>query len=134
MAAKGTAQLLGLTWQLVGQAWLHAPPFGYCGNVGPVPLEESLRRALDRLREVHAALEEVPLGGTAVGTGINTHPEFAARALAFVNERTGLKLRPSADRFEGLGSRHAVVAASESLLVNQEIASALCGNSFGSFS
>jgi fumarate hydratase class II len=72
-------------------------------------------RSLDQLHEVRSALEEVPLGGTAVGTGINTHPDFAARALALVNERTGLSLRPSADRFEGLGSRHAVVAASGAL-------------------
>jgi fumarate hydratase class II len=73
------------------------------------------QRGLDRLREVRAALEEVALGGTAVGTGINTHPEFAARTLAEVNARTGLALRPSEDRFEALGSRHAVVAASGAL-------------------
>jgi fumarate hydratase class II len=74
-----------------------------------------VQRALDRLREARSALEEVALGGTAVGTGINTHPEFAARTLALVNARTGLALRPSADNFEGLGSRHAVVATSGAL-------------------
>jgi fumarate hydratase class II len=74
-----------------------------------------VQHGLDRLREARGALEEVALGGTAVGTGINTHPEFAARALAEVNARTGLGLRPSADPFEGLGSRHAVVAASGAL-------------------
>ena len=74
-----------------------------------------IQRGLDRLRDARAALEEVALGGTAVGTGINTHPEFAARALAEVNARTGLALRPAEDRFEALGSRHAVVAASGAL-------------------
>jgi fumarate hydratase class II len=74
-----------------------------------------VQRGIDRLRESRAALEEVALGGTAVGTGLNAHPDFAARALAEVNARTELALRPSADRFEGLGSRHAVVAASGDL-------------------
>jgi fumarate hydratase, class II len=74
-----------------------------------------IEHGIDWLRAARAVLEEVPLGGTAVGTGINTHPDFAARTLAVVNERTGLALRPSADHFEGLGSRHAVVAASGAL-------------------
>jgi fumarate hydratase class II len=74
-----------------------------------------MQHGLDRLREARAALEEVALGGTAVGTGINTHPEFAARALVEVNARTGLALRPAEDYFEALGSRHAVVAASGAL-------------------
>jgi fumarate hydratase class II len=76
-----------------------------------------VQHGLDRLREARATLEEVALGGTAVGTGINTHPEFAGRALADVNARTGLALRPSEDHFEGLASRHAVVAASAALKV-----------------
>jgi fumarate hydratase class II len=74
-----------------------------------------VQRGIDRLCEARTALEEVALGGTAVGTGLNTHPEFAARALAEVNARTGLALRPAPDYFEALGSRHAVVAASGAL-------------------
>jgi predicted ATP-grasp superfamily ATP-dependent carboligase len=42
VAAAGTAQLLGLTRQLVGEPWLHAPAFGYCGSVGPLPLPDYL--------------------------------------------------------------------------------------------
>jgi uncharacterized protein len=49
LAAGGTARLLGLTRQLVGEAWCHAKPFGYCGSVGPLPLDELLVRGLRRL-------------------------------------------------------------------------------------
>ena len=71
-----------------------------------------VERGRQRLDDVRPVLEEVPLGGTAVGTGLNTHPEFAARTLAEINTRTGLELRPSPNFFEGLGSRHALVWAS----------------------
>lgn len=76
-----------------------------------------VERGSERLREAQAALAEVALGGSAVGTGLNTHPEFAAHTLAAVNRRTGLALRRAADSFEALGSRHAVVAASGALKV-----------------
>jgi predicted ATP-grasp superfamily ATP-dependent carboligase len=46
------ARLLGLTRQLVGEPWLHAKPFHYCGSIGPLPLSASLRRSLERLGEV----------------------------------------------------------------------------------
>ncbi len=74
-------------------------------------------RGRQRLLEMRPVLEEVALGGTAVGTGLNTHPDFAARVLADINARTGLNLRPAANYFEALGSRHAVVAASGALKV-----------------
>jgi fumarate hydratase class II len=70
-----------------------------------------VERGRERLREVRPVLEEVALGGTAAGTGLNTHPEFAPRALAEVNRRTGLALRPATHYFEALGSRHALLAA-----------------------
>jgi fumarate hydratase class II len=74
-----------------------------------------IERGSQRLLEVRPVLEEVPLGGTAVGTGMNTHRDFAARVLADINAVTGLKLRPAASYFEALGSRHALVAASGAL-------------------
>jgi fumarate hydratase class II len=76
-----------------------------------------VERGRQRLEEVRPILEEVPLGGTAVGTGLNAHPEFARRALAEVNARTGLHLRPAIDYFEALGSRHALLATSGALKV-----------------
>ena len=71
-----------------------------------------IERHRQRLGEVMALLEEVPLGGTAVGTGMNTHPEFAHRTLAEINARTKLKTRPAPNYFEALSSRHAVVMSS----------------------
>ncbi|MER3415346.1 MAG: aspartate ammonia-lyase [Gemmataceae bacterium] len=64
------------------------------------------------LAAVQPALEELPLGGTAVGTGINTHPEFPARAIAYLSERLGWPLKPMQNYFDGLGSRRALVALS----------------------
>lgn len=72
------------------------------------------RSRLEVLEASHA-LEEVALGGTAVGTGLNTHPHFASRTLREIDARTGLALRPAANHFEALGSRHGLVAASGAL-------------------
>lgn len=74
-----------------------------------------VERGRQRLLEAHAVLEEVALGGTAVGTGLNTHPEFAARTLDRINAQTGLRLRPAENYFEALGSRHGLVATSGAL-------------------
>src|SRR6185503_2500891 len=63
---------------------------GYAGQV-----EESLRRA----RAAQAELLAVPLGGTAVGTGINAHPEYAFRACARLSSLTGLTVREAANHF-----------------------------------
>jgi predicted ATP-grasp superfamily ATP-dependent carboligase len=49
------ARLLGITRQLVGDPWLHAAPFHYCGSIGPLPLESFLQQALGRLGDVLAA-------------------------------------------------------------------------------
>ena len=49
------SRLLGVTRQLVGEAWLHAGTFGYCGSVGPLPLAADLERSLRRLGEVLVA-------------------------------------------------------------------------------
>ncbi|HEY8393799.1 MAG TPA: class II fumarate hydratase, partial [Thermaerobacter sp.] len=70
---------------------------------------------LRRLRSVREHLSELALGGTAVGTGINTHPEFARRAIARIAEATGLPFREAENHFEAQGSRDAVVEASGQL-------------------
>jgi fumarate hydratase, class II len=64
-----------------------------------------------RVREAQADMAELPLGGTAVGTGINTHPEFAARAIARLTEATGLSFREASDHFERQSTRDTVVFA-----------------------
>ncbi|HEY8488763.1 MAG TPA: class II fumarate hydratase [Thermaerobacter sp.] len=68
-----------------------------------------------RLRSVREHLAELALGGTAVGTGINTHPEFPRRTIARIAEATGLPFREAENHFEAQGSRDAVVEASGQL-------------------
>jgi fumarate hydratase class II len=74
-----------------------------------------VERGRQRLVEVRGELQEVALGGTAVGTGINAHPDFADGTLRFINDKTGLSLRSAKNPFEALSSRHAVVWTSSAL-------------------
>ena len=75
---------------------------GYAGQV-----EESVRRA----RAARDELLTVPLGGTAVGTGINAHPEFAGRTCARLGELIGLPVRETPNHFHAQASLDAVIAA-----------------------
>ncbi|MFA6147602.1 MAG: class II fumarate hydratase [bacterium] len=68
-----------------------------------------------RVKAAFADLEELPLGGTAVGTGLNAHPEFAARTIAEVARSTGIPFRPAENRFEAMGAQDPLVAASGAL-------------------
>ena len=71
-------------------------------------------------RRVEAALPQVaqiPLGGTATGTGLNTHPEFAERVRALLSEATGHDVRAPEDPFEAQGNRDALVELSGMLKV-----------------
>jgi len=60
---------------------------------------------------------QIPLGGTATGTGLNTHPEFAARVRERLSAETGLEVRPPEDPFEAQGNRDALVELSGALKV-----------------
>jgi fumarate hydratase, class II len=64
-----------------------------------------------RVREGQTDLLELPLGGTAVGTGINTHPEFAGRVIGRIAAATGLEFREAVDHFERQATRDTVVYA-----------------------
>jgi fumarate hydratase, class II len=75
---------------------------GYAGQ-----LEESIRRA----RAAQAELLAVPLGGTAVGTGINAHPDYAGRAVARLSELTGLDVRETSNHFHAQAAIDAPIAA-----------------------
>src|SRR5512139_2256390 len=68
-----------------------------------------------RVRATFADLEELPLGGTAVGTGLNAHPEFAARTIAEIARSTGIPFRPAENRFEAMGAQDPLVHASGAL-------------------
>ncbi|HXG51281.1 MAG TPA: class II fumarate hydratase [candidate division Zixibacteria bacterium] len=71
--------------------------------------------AAERVEAAARGLEELALGGTAVGTGINCHPEFPARVIRKIAAATGLAFREASDHFEAQGARDAVVHASASL-------------------
>ena len=75
---------------------------GYAGQ-----LEESIRRG----RAAQAELLVVPLGGTAVGTGINAHPAFAARTTARLSTRTGLAVREAPNHFHAQATLDVPIAA-----------------------
>jgi fumarate hydratase class II len=93
--------------------WMDAVPVtlgqefgGYAAQVreGKLRVEATLQR-----------LGQVPLGGTAVGTGMNTHPEFAERVRARLAADTGLRISPPADPFESQAARDGLVEASGAL-------------------
>jgi fumarate hydratase class II len=68
-----------------------------------------------RIQKAMESLYELPLGGTAVGTGMNTHPLFAKKAISIINEKTGEHFRESVDRFEAQGAKDALVEMSGAL-------------------
>jgi fumarate hydratase class II len=65
-----------------------------------------------RLAKLRDSLAELPLGGTAVGTGINTHPKFAQRAIDYLSRLTKLRFRQADNHFEAQGGKDAIVEAS----------------------
>jgi fumarate hydratase, class II len=74
-----------------------------------------LQRGLDRIRASQPGLAEVALGGTAVGTGINTHPEFAAKVTGLLAGEFGIALRETENHFQAQNSLDAVVFTSGAL-------------------
>ena len=69
-------------------------------------------RAIRRLKHAQAELGELPLGGTAVGTGINAHPEFAARACTILSEMSGVKVSETDSHFQAQSTLDAVLETS----------------------
>jgi fumarate hydratase class II len=76
---------------------------------------QQLDKNVARVRAALPDLYELALGGTAVGTGLNSHPEFADRACAEIAEITGLPFVPAGNYFEALAAHDALVAASGAL-------------------
>jgi len=74
-----------------------------------------MRQGIERLRAALPRLGQIPLGGTATGTGLNTHPEFAARVRDKLAADTGLPISAPADPFEAQAARDAIVEASGAL-------------------
>jgi fumarate hydratase class II len=76
-----------------------------------------MRLGRDRVRDALGRAVQIPLGGTATGTGLNTHPEFAERVRAKLAEATGVAAQAPADHFEAQGNRDALVELSGALKV-----------------
>jgi len=74
-----------------------------------------VRQGSERIRDALPRLGQIPLGGTAVGTGLNTHPEFAERVRARLTDETGLRIHAPADPFESQAARDGLVEASGAL-------------------
>ncbi|MGW0464058.1 class II fumarate hydratase [Streptomyces sp. NPDC003027] len=74
-----------------------------------------VRYGIERLESALPRLAELPLGGTAVGTGINTPPGFSAAVIAEVARATGLPLTEARDHFEAQGARDGLVETSGQL-------------------
>ena len=74
-----------------------------------------IRLGIERLGSTLPRLAELPLGGTAVGTGINTPPGFAAKVIERLRQRTGLPVTEARNHFEAQGARDALVEASGQL-------------------
>jgi fumarate hydratase class II len=68
-----------------------------------------LELSIDRAKRAQAAVLELPVGGTAVGTGINTHPEFAKRTCAALAKETGIPFVEAANHFEANAQRDGLV-------------------------
>lgn len=75
----------------------------------------AIRIGIERLESALPRVAELPLGGTAVGTGINTPPGFAARVIAELAERTGLPFTEARNHFEAQGARDSLVELSGQL-------------------
>jgi fumarate hydratase class II len=97
----GRTHLQDATPIRLGQEFL-----GFAGQV---------EHGLKRLHHAQEELSDVALGGTAVGTGVNTHPEFASRVCALLSEMTGVTVRETDNHFQAQNNLDAVVEASGAL-------------------
>jgi fumarate hydratase class II len=79
---------------------------GYAAQVGA---------SREHVRASSASLRELPLGGTAVGTGLNAPPGFGPKVISLLARETGLALRPAKDPFEAQGARDGLVRLSGAL-------------------
>jgi len=73
---------------------------------------QQLTNGLERIQGCLPRLYELALGGTAVGTGLNTHPEFAVKAAAKIAELTGMPFISARNKFEALAAHDALVETS----------------------
>lgn len=66
--------------------------------------ERQIENGIERLKSSYPRLLELPIGGTAVGTGINTHPKFSELVVKVISEKTGIQFMVAKNKFEGIAS------------------------------
>jgi len=93
--------------------WMDAVPVTLGQEFGGYAAQ--VRQGIERVESTLGRLGRIPLGGTAVGTGLNTHPEFAARVRERLAADTGLRILEPADPFESQAARDGLVEASGAL-------------------
>jgi fumarate hydratase class II len=93
--------------------WMDAVPVTLGQEFGGYAAQ--VREGVERVRATLKRVGQIPLGGTAVGTGLNTHPEFGERVRTLLSQETGLEIHPPADPFEAQAARDALVEASGAL-------------------
>ncbi len=76
-----------------------------------------IEQSIKRVNDVKPFIYELPLGGTAVGTGINTDKNFSKHAVSFISKYTGLKFTEAKNKFEGIAAHDAMVQVSGVLKV-----------------
>ena len=76
-----------------------------------------IRLGIERIENALPHVAQIPLGGTATGTGLNTHKRFAQTARKYIKQSTGLTVQPPADPFEAQANRDALVELSGALKV-----------------
>ncbi len=97
----GRTHLQDATPIRLGQEFL-----GYAGQI---------ERGISRMRHAQEELSEVALGGTAVGTGVNTHPEFSVRVCRILSEMNGVTVRETSNHFQAQSTLDNIVEASGAL-------------------
>jgi fumarate hydratase class II len=93
--------------------WMDAVPVTLGQEFGGFAAQ--VRQGIARIEDAMPRLGQIPLGGTAVGTGLNTHPDFAAKVRERLHGETGLQINPPADPFVSQAARDGLVEASGAL-------------------
>jgi fumarate hydratase, class II len=93
--------------------WMDAVPVTLGQEFGGYTAQ--VREGIARVNDALPRLGKIPLGGTAVGTGLNTHPEFAERVRKLLSQESGLTISAPADPFEATAARDGIVETSGAL-------------------
>jgi fumarate hydratase class II len=111
---EGALRVLGESLAAKAREFAQIPKLGRTHLQDAVPMTlgnefsgyaSQIQKSLLRLRGVYPRLEELALGGTALGTGVNTHPDFAPLVIKKINRQTGQNFRQADNLFEAIAAR-----------------------------